>query len=429
MGKIISLDSLKNFVANLGTGRDKASSATYQPPTATDQDLLNAYRGSWLPRKIVDIPASDATRRWRAWQADKQQISLIEAEEKRIGIKQKLPELLVKARLFGGAGIYISIKGEKNPNLPLNPESVQRGGIDFIVVLPKRVLSVTEIENDPASPRYGKPKMYRISSTVGIQDIHPSRIVAMSGADHPDPELSENVGWGDSVLTPAFESCRNTDATMANIASLVYEAKVDVLGIPGLSDIMQDPKDREALVTRVQLAAMLKGNNGTLIRDAEETYDSKSMSFSGLEAIANLFFMVSSGAADIPITRLFGQSPGGLNSTGEADLRNYYDHIQSMQEITITPEMAILDECIIRSALGSRPPEIFYTWNSLWQTTDTERASNGKVYADTIKTLSDTKLFPEDALSAAAENLLIERSVLPGLEGAMNDYREADDVL
>src|SRR5690606_6151383 len=103
-----------------------------------------------------------------------------------------------------------------------------------------------------------------------------------------------------------------------------------------------------------------------------------------------------SGAADIPITRFLGQSPGGMQSTGESDIRNYYDRIKAGQELEMRPAMAVLDECLIRSALGSRPADLFYTWRSLWQSSEKERADIGKTTADTIKTLSDTKLIPED---------------------------------
>lgn len=421
MAKILSFDSLKNFVANLNTGRDKAAAAVYTDPNVTPEQLNNAYRGSWLPRKIVDIPALDATRRWRSWQADKEQITKIEAEEKRLNLKEKVKDALIKARLFGGAAIYIGIKGDKDPSLPLFPESVK--AIDFLTVIPKRAINAGEIENDPVVAGYGEPKYYRVSSASGAFDIHPSRIVRFVGAAVPDEELNTaDQGWGDSVLTAAFESCRNVDATMANLASLIYEAKVDVFGIPGLAEIMADPKAREMLIERVHLAAMLKGNNGMLIRDSEETHDTKSISFSGLEVIANLFLQVASGAADIPMTRLLGQSPGGLNSTGESDLRNYYDRIQSYQELDISPSMGVLDECLIRSALGSRPPEIHYVWASLWQTTDKERADIGKTVADTIKTLADSQLFNPEVLSRAAENMLIERSVMPGLEAAIDEF-------
>jgi len=435
VSKVVWLaDSFKNFLANLGTGRDKASSGHYGDIVVDDLQLNNAYRGSWLPRKIVDIPALDATRKWRNWQANKDEITKIDAEEKRLDLKAKVKEAVTMARLFGGAGIYISIKGDRDPSLPLNIGSVGLGGVDFLTVLPRRVLTAGELETDPATQGYGKPKFYTISSKTGATQIHPSRIAAFIGNPHPDPELASglNFGWGDSVLTSSFEPVRNCDATMSNIASLVYEAKVDVLGIPGLADIMADPKQRELLVERAQLSAMLKGNNGMMVRDADETYDQKSYAFAGLEPIANLFMQVASGAADVPMTRLFGQSPAGMSATGESDLRNYYDRVNSGQELDITPALANIDECLIRSALGSRPAEIFYTWASLWQTTGKERAEIGKIAADTIKTLKDSALFPDEVLSKAGENMLIELGVMPGLEAAREEYEaleENDDVL
>ncbi|PBW77528.1 hypothetical protein CJU00_32555, partial [Pseudomonas aeruginosa] len=44
-------DKLVNFVANLGTERDKAAGSFYAPVVLTDEQLHNAYRGAWFPRK------------------------------------------------------------------------------------------------------------------------------------------------------------------------------------------------------------------------------------------------------------------------------------------------------------------------------------------------------------------------------------------
>ena len=112
-------DKLVNLVANLGTERDKASGSTYSPVILTDEQLINAYRGAWLPRKIVDIPALDGTRRWRAWQADKDQIEKIEAEEARLDLRAKVKQALTRARLFGGSAIFIGT-GETNTTTPLD---------------------------------------------------------------------------------------------------------------------------------------------------------------------------------------------------------------------------------------------------------------------------------------------------------------------
>ena len=87
----------------------------------SEQELSNAYRGAWLPRKIIDIPPLDATRRWRGWQASKEQIEKLEAEEKRLDVRRKVKQAMTRARLFGGAAIYIGT-GDRDTSLPLDPE-------------------------------------------------------------------------------------------------------------------------------------------------------------------------------------------------------------------------------------------------------------------------------------------------------------------
>jgi hypothetical protein len=176
------------------------------------------------------------------------------------------------------------------------------------------------------------------------------------------------------------------------------------------------------MLKRMQLAMMAKGINGALLLDAEEDYEQKQAQFGGLTDLMMAFMQLTSGASDIPMTRLLGQSPGGMNASGESDLRNYYDRISSGQELVLAPALQVLDECLIRSALGSRPEEVFYNWRSLWQTTDTERATIGKTTADTIKTIADTRLIPDGVMSLVAVNMLTEAGVAPGLEAEMLEY-------
>lgn len=414
-------DKLVNLVANLGTERDKASGSVYAPVMLTDQDLSNAYRGAWLPRKIVDIPPLDATRRWRGWQATKDQIEKIEAEEKRLDLRRKVKQALTRARLFGGSAIFIGT-GERDTSGPLNPERIGKGGIKYLTVLSKRKLAAGDIEQDPQSELFEKPKWYTLRGSQ--LKIHPSRLIIFIGAELPDPEadMVADYGWGDSVLQAVFDAIKQSDGTNANVASLVYEAKVDVIKIPDFMQQLQDPAFEKQVLERIRLAAMAKGINGTLLLDAAEDYDSKQASFGGLPDVIDRFLQAVSGAADIPATRLIGQAPSGLSATGESDLRNYYDRIQAMQELDITPALSVADECLIRSALGSRDKKIHYVWNPLWQPTATQQSENSKRAAETVKILKESGLFPDEALSKAATTMLVEQSVLPGLEAAIEEY-------
>ncbi|XMM82974.1 anti-CBASS Acb1 family protein [Stenotrophomonas maltophilia] len=340
MGKLAQIkDGLVNLVANLGTPRDKAASTYYGLPTLSEQEADNAYRGTWLARKVIDIPAMDSCRKWRGWSADQEQITAIEAEEKRLGLQQKVLRAMIRARLTGGAALYIGT-GQSDPTLPLKPESVGRAGILHINVLSKRVLQAGELDLDPESPGYGLPAFYTLSSgTAGQVRIHPSRLVILHGAEKPDPELGTGNGWGDSVLLAISKAIKDADASAANIASLVFEAKVDVIKIPNFMSSLADPEYEQKVLQRLTLAAMAKGVNGALLLDAEEEYEQKQAQFGGLVDLMMGFMQLTSGASDIPMTRLLGQSPGGLNASGESDLRNYYDRISSNQELVLQPAL------------------------------------------------------------------------------------------
>lgn len=397
MSRVVAFarDKLQSLVSMLGTERDKAATTFYGIPMWDDAQLINAYRGSWLPKKIVDIPALDSCRKWRDWQAEADQIESLEAEEKRLNVRGKVLEARTKARLFGGAAIYIGT-GDSDLSQPFKPEGVKKGGIRYLNVMTRRSLQAGEIDQDPESEWYGRPQWYELQSTTAQQlRIHPSRLVVFTGAQHPDEELNAGVnqGWGDSVLVSTMDAIKNADGTAANIASLIFEAKVDVIRVPDMMASLADEGYRQRLLERFQLAATAKGINQMLLLDKEEEYEQKSASFQTLPDVLMAFVQLVAGASDIPATRLLGTSPGGLNSTGESDLRNYYDRISASQEIEMTPAMLRLDEAVIRSSLGTRPPEVHYIWSSLWQISHKERADIGKIDAETIDKLNSTGLY------------------------------------
>ncbi len=434
MGNVIALvrDSLTNLVSRMGTGRDKTSHSFYGLPLLSDAEIVNAYRGAWLPRKIVDIPALDSCRNWRNWQAAKNQIEKIEAEEKRLNVRAKVLEARTNARLLGGAGILIGT-GDQDMMQPLDVERIGRGGIQYLTVFTRKHLSAGEIERDPGSEFYGKPSSYRVSGKNGqVIDVHPTRLAIFQGSPVPDDDFAMHPGWGDSVLVAVLDAIKNADSTAANIASLVFEAKIDIIRVPNFMASVGDEEYKRKILERYTLANTAKGINGTLMLDKEEEYESKSASFAQLPEVLDRFLTVVSGAADIPATRLLGQSPAGLNSTGEADLRNYYDRISAMQEIEMTPALYRLDEALIRSAIGKRDPSIYYSWAPLWQMTDKERADIFRTKADAARAIAGTggmspELIPLEALSDGLVNALVEDGSLPGLEKAIEEYGKLSD--
>ncbi|MBA9034943.1 anti-CBASS protein Acb1 family protein [Rhizobium leguminosarum] len=429
MSNVIALvrDSLTSLVSRMGTERDKAATTFYAPIILSDEQLIASYSSAWLPRKIVDIPALDACRKWRDWQAKKPQIEAIEEEEKRLNVKGRILEAAKKGRLFGGAAVYIGT-GDADPMQPLEVDRIGKGGIRYLNVMTRRQLSAGEIDRNPESEWYGQPSFYKLSGANGLQiDIHPSRLVRFTGAMPADDEISGNPwpGWGDSVLQATLDAIKNADSTAGNIASLVFEAKIDIIRIPDFMASLGNETYRQKLLERYTLANTSKGINGTLILDKDEEYETKSANLSGLTDILMAFLQIVSGAADIPVTRLLGQSPAGMNSTGTSDMKNYHDRIQSMQELEMQPAMMRLDECVERSA-DVVDPDVYYQWAPLEQMSEKERADIFKTTADAARQLVGTgtgqEIIPREAVSDALVNRLVEDGVLPGLDAAIEEY-------
>lgn len=415
-------DSLVNLVSGLGTSKDKTTANRYAFTELSADQLEFAYRGDWLPRKIVDIPAKDATRAWRAWQAEADQISAIESVEKSLGVQRKVRDALIKARIFGGSGIVIGVDGAGTWEEELRLDRVRPGALKFLHVLDRYQLAAGEIEMDVLSPNYGRPKYY--TGPQGGIRIHPSRVAQLTGALRPSTR-TVNDGWGDSVIQSMNDAIMNALGGSSALSVMMQEANMDVIKIPNFMNSLGTEDYRNRIINRFQLAAVGQSIVRAKVLDSEEEWNRVATSFAGVDACLTLLLQIVCGAADVPATRLMGMAPGGLQATGDSDTRNYYDGVADLQTNELEPALALLDECIIRSALGDRPEGIYYDWRSLWQPTAAEKADIRLKNTQSLVNIYNTGLVPDEALSKSAINMLIEDGLLPGLEQAVEDAEAA----
>lgn len=416
----LTSDTLVNLISGLGTVRDKSTGNAFALTVLDKMALDAAYRGDWIARKIVDVPAFDETREWRDWQAEKPQIELLEQEEARHGVQRKVAQGRKLARLYGGSVIFIG-DGTANPMAPLVPEQVKKGGLKYLNVFSRHEMVAGELDQDPLSPFYGEPVKYSLAGAGKMVDIHPSRVVRFIGAEIPDRVLASD-GWGDSVLQAVNDAVLHASSASATIAALLQEAKVDVIKVPGFMESLGSAEFRSRIIERYSLANLGKSITNSLLMDAEEEWDHKQISFAQLPEVLNTYLQIASGAADIPATRLLGQTPGGLQSTGQSDTRNYYDRIGAGQNLDLRPALSRLDEVLIRSALGIRPPEVHYTWAPLWQMTEVEKAEVAQKKAQAVKAIADTGLIPDAAFARGVQNMFVEDGTFPGLDAALDEF-------
>jgi len=392
-------DGLENVVAGLGTDRDKRSYSVWADPRVLNrQELENMYRGSWLAKKIVNAVADDMTREWLQVIFDGEELgTTIEQAEKRFGVVRKVNEALRWGRLYGGALIIIGTK-DKNLAKPLDVKNVRQGDLRYLHVVDRwRVSPAGALNRDLESPNFGMPDSYVIAeSTV---HVHHTRVLRFNGEKLPYFAWLRNGMWDDSVLQHVMDSLMNCDTTTQAVATMLFESNVDVVTAEGLTDVLAR-KDGEAILTkRFQVAALLKSFNRMLLLDGTESYEKKQNSFANLDKIIQQFMVDVSGAADIPMTRLFGQSAAGLNANGDNDVRNYYDMVSAKQESDLRPQMEYLYEVLVRSELGHMPEDFRFDFNPLWQMSDSEQATVEKTNAERDQIYVGMGVVPEHLIA------------------------------
>jgi phage-related protein (TIGR01555 family) len=422
-------DGLENLVTGMGTDRDKLSFTMFAFNALNRAQLDAAYRGDWIARKVIDIPAFDATREWREWQAEKKDITLIEEAENKFFLLQKVKQALVKARLYGGSALVMGIDAGA-PEKELKIDQVKKDGLKFVHAVSRYELTAGPIELDITSPYFGEPQYYQ-RQAIGkpMFKIHPSRVVRFLGAEVADIQTAGFDGWGDSILQVVSDAIRACGTVNNGIANMIDEAKLDVIKIPGLTDNITDLEYEGKLKARFGLAATAKSIYKMLLLDKEEEWQRITQAFTGLDDVMHMYLMIASGAADIPATRMLGQSPKGMNATGENDTRNYYDKVKTEQKTVMGPQLSRLDEVFIRSVFGTRPEELHYDWRSLWQLNETDSADVALKKAQAFKIDVDSGVIDPQVMRDARQNQLIEDGTYPGLEATIEEFQNSMEDL
>lgn len=384
-GKAFVGDSFQNFASRVGLGTaNQAAQGRYgQDFISRNRTLLEAaYRTSWICGMAVDAVAEDMTREGVTFAAD---VSPDEAETLEtalvdLRIWDELRDTAKWARLYGGALAVMLIDGH-DFSTPLDDSRVVKGQFKGLLVLDRWMVQPTL--NDLVTelgPELGMPKFYDVLADAPAlmgKRVHHSRVIRIDGVQLPHWQKRAENGWGQSVLERLWDRLLSFDSTTQGAAQLVYKAHLRTLSIEGLRELIaMGGKPYEAMLQQIQLIRQYQSNEGMTLLDAKDKFEAHSYTFSGLDAVLLQFGQQISGALQIPLVRLFGQSPAGLNSSGESDLRTYYDKVSQQQDTQLRPGLSRLFRVLHQSALGREPGKGFaFEFRPLWQLSDVERST------------------------------------------------------
>lgn len=385
MPKGFSTDAFQNVMARLGQGTQSLLEGTeYELTRLTNNyQLMNSlYRSHWIIRRVIDAIPEDMTRNWLTLNTElpPEEVRKVDKVWYNRRVKSKILHGLKWGRLYGGAAGIIMIDGHEDIlNEPLDFDTVMPGSFAGLHIVDRwsGINPGPDLIDDINDIEFGLPNTYEVTLDGGERTtVHHSRIIRFVGRELPYWEKLAEMHWGASEVEVVYDELKKRDNTSWNIANLVFLANLRVLKMEDLGEVLAigDQKAQEDLYNVVQAQNWLMNNQGIYLLGKEDGFETHQYTFAGMNEIYESFMMDVSGAAQIPVTRLFGRSPAGMNATGEHDMDNYYDTIQQGQETYLGPVIDKILPIICMSELGAIPDDIDYNFNPIRTPDDEEVA-------------------------------------------------------
>ena len=394
-----------NPLTGAGGLADKSEGGFFTPTRLQNRSLLETlYVQSWAARKFIDIPVDDMLIRWRTFSGDDEDaVAAMSTAESRHRVRSRLARAMKSGRLHGSACMVIATLDA--PLLdPLVLDRVRPGDLSNLIVFDRYDASVAGYDLDPFSASYGEPTIYRFTSRGGpIFEVDASRVLRFDGIEPLSLTgwQAYDQDWGVSEVVPVMLSILQDAGIAGGVAHLAAEASVPVIKLQDFKLALAGERTDTGLSVS-ELGEEINLHRSiyrTLFMDVEDEFERVSVTFAGLADLMDRFARRLAAAADIPATRFWGQSPVGMNATGESDMRNYAVRVAALQEARLRSPLAVLDEVLARDAGLAEP--LPYEFASLLDLSDAEKAETAKVRAEAVNTAIQAGLIDENEGRAA----------------------------
>lgn len=386
MNEISNEERLDGFI-NTYTGinvksKDVLTRAYFSKNTAISKEELDAfYEQNGIASKIVDTIVDDAL--YKSWSIEKLSIDEDESDEDKkkksdminkidqrmtsLDVYSIFNEALKKSRLHGGAALFIGAVDGKPLEEPLDLKNVNQ--ISFLTIFEKDEIAVSKYYDENNIEKYGKPELFSVlggASPNGKKraEVHESRIIPFYGLVTSKKTMSENNGFGVSVLEKSYEAIRDYEQIIRSIYYLIDRSNQPVFKVHGLYESLasEDTSSTNKFLKRMQWVNIGKGQLNAVVLDTNESFEYAIANFAGLENIIDRITYRISVAADMPLTLLFGTSPDGMNNTGQSDKINWNKKVDGYRVRAIQPRIERIVQLLAAEQGDKNADRYYISW-------------------------------------------------------------------
>lgn len=412
-------DGFRNFAMRLGVaapgeggsqGQNTLSDGTFRFNLITRNRILleAAYRGSWIVGRVVDCIAEDMTKAGVILTTNEgaDKIQDFKVQFSRLQIWQRVKDTTGWGRLYGGAIGVFQVDGQDLES-PLDPETIEQGQFRGIAVYDRWQLNPVLSEIIEEGPDIGLPAYYDIvlgnnlnepaqvpgdgsqsnaaqmtgqiaggPNAYGRVRVHHTRCFRMGGHKLPFFQAITEMMWDESVIERMWDRLIEFETATASAGGLIGRALLRTVKIKDFREILAAGGEASSgLLESFEHMREFQDSEGLTLLDAEDEFATTAYTFAGLSDILERFGEQLSGASETPLVRLFGQTPGGLNSSGDSDIRNYYDSINAKQESYLRNPVEMIIKVLWRSTFGdAAPKDLSFIFTPLWQMSAKDKA-------------------------------------------------------
>lgn len=356
-------------------------------------------------------------------------------------ISEALADAATWENVFGGSAIFVGI----DDGLPVEEEvnEAQIRTIHFLEVLTRFELEPARLYDKEGHPKFGKPSHYRVTRATALattttqpiqvtQLIHETRLIIFPGLRATPRERVRKSGWGTSRLHRVCAVLQQHAMAYQSAAHLMADNAQGVFKLKGLVEAISEEND--ALISRrMEIIDMGRSVARSIVLDADqESFERKQTPMSGVDSLIIRFDTRLSSAANMPVAVLMGTAVQGLNATGDADVRFYYDTVRAWRSAKLSPRAERIFELIMLSADGGTggnlPTQWEADWPALWQPTEDELATRRKTDAERDAIYIQNGVYtPEEVAVSRAPELDVQIDLEPR-QAEIEDMRQAGAV-
>lgn len=347
------------------------------------------YEGNGLFAKIIDTPAEEAIKHgFELKDVSDQAVEDFYTEAlDELDWEETAMTAIKWARLFGGSLAVMLINDGRGLDEPLDWRHIQ--SIDDIRVFDRSVIQpdyTTLFNYDPRDPfstrgsRLGLPEYYQIFSKYGSFTVHDSRCLVFQNGILPENTTNSIYQlWGVPEYIRLHRAIRDAEVAHRSAPKMLDRSVQPIYKMQNLAAELATEEGESKVLRRLQVIDMARGLLNSLVIDAEgEDYDFKTFQFSGINDVVSASCNMLSALSNIPQTILFGQAVGGMSSTDDTSMENYYNYVERIQRRMLKSNLRYLLSIIFQAGLATgevdEVPKIKIKFNPLWSLSDVEQA-------------------------------------------------------